>query len=225
MASFFFSRTVVRLSIGLLSAILPISCIAPATPFEELASGDVSHLASGVIFPKKLGAFQRGDLDLFDTAGLDVSVAYTRIHLVDQLSATIFVYPAISTSAHDPDGNVPREMRRKLLGKSFERVKRDLLKYHPKAKLVREDHSVVMFQNQERDSLSANFEYPQKYGIFNVDMFTMASLIAVDHWLILFRLTATDHSAERSTAEMSEYVRTFFERNGGRLFKPGYGDD
>jgi len=204
---------------------MPVACIVPTVPFDELKPGEITHLASGVIFPEKLGAFRRREYRGLDWEGLDVSIAYTRLHLVDRLNATYFVYPAIPVAGYDAQEDVPRDQRKVLLEQSFSEVKRDLLEYNPGAKLVFEDHSVVMFQGKERDTLLANYIYSEKLGFLDIQFFTTASLMAVDEWLILNRLTAPDDSVGRSTKEISAFIQEFMEINGGHLFPAGYGDD
>jgi hypothetical protein len=200
------------LSCSVLSA-----CVVKVPAPRSLAEGQVGHAESGIVFPEMLGAFKRGEVESADEAGLDVSAEYTRFHLRDRLNATVFVYPSNNLRSWGSPDEVIRAAQRELLERSFEGVKQDILSYHPGAKLVLEDSSELILFDKKRDVEVANYIYTEGKGFMKITYYTTASLIAVDQWLVLFRLTAPEDSAGRSLEQISGFFQAFMEANDGSL--------
>ncbi len=213
-----------RFSIIAFLALVPTSCFVSKAVVEH-ESGEVEHLASGLIFPEKLGAFQRVDHSQSDRWGFSVSIDYTRFHLVESRKAAFLVNPAIMYTEQDPQGLTPEENRKARLEQSVEWFKRVLLEPDADAKIVFEDYSIVMLQGKECGAFVANYVFPREFGEPTAEMFGTVSLIAVDDWLILFFLKAPNDSVARSTHEFSEFMQSFLEKNAGPAFEPGYGDE
>src|SRR4051812_13706840 len=53
-----------------------------AAPFKKLGNGDVRHVASGVMFPPRIGLFQFAGTQVYDRSGRDVSGRYVLDHLI-----------------------------------------------------------------------------------------------------------------------------------------------
>ena len=62
-------------------------------PVEEtVTTGDYGHLASGMTFPARTGAFERGGITQFDEHGNDVGVQYVLRAGESRTTVTVFVY-------------------------------------------------------------------------------------------------------------------------------------
>ncbi len=210
--------SIVRIALlALLSLGALTSCEATHAPYRDLEPEQLGHMDSGFLFPVELAAFKRGELTTLNEEGTDVGVTYTRFHPWDRLNASVFVYPALPLKTLGSTPEQIRVARSSLLKRAFKVVELDIVKASPGATIVFADDSVVTLFGQERDALMANFTFTQKVGPIDVLFFSTATLIALDQWLVLIRLTAPNDSFGRSLVEVTEFYQALLEANEGGL--------
>jgi len=189
------------------------SCVTPEA-FEQGPDDRVTHTTSGLHFPKTLGEFERGETSTYGPRGLGVTATYTRYHLRDRINATLFVYP--NPPLANQDQYETQDDRRKARHTSaFERVKKNLVEHNPDAEFSSETHSVTSLQQADRHLSQASYLFSEKVQSLDIVFKTDASLVEVDDWLILARLTAPADSMQRSGKVIGGFYKSIILANGG----------
>ena len=96
-------------------------------------------------------------------------------------------------------------------------VKQNIMSASPGATLVFVDETAVDLFGQRRETLTANFTYTTKVQGFDIPFFTTASLIDLDHWLVLVRITAANDSYGRSLEQVFGFFQAMLEANDGAV--------
>lgn len=201
----------------LLCPLSVVSCVNTEPAYRSFDTSQIGHVGSGILFPDKLGEFERTNYQTADEAGLDVNATYTRFHLVDRINANIFVFPAPTIrSDFKAEGDI-RDMRKFIMEREFEGIKHSLLEANPGAELMHETALQVPLCGKECDSIVANYRFTTKVGFLPVTFYTSASVTAINQWLVLIRITTPRDSAARSSKEIMEFGALFLEANGGDL--------
>ena len=89
-----------KLTLLLLVLVALSSPANAASPFKKLLGNQLLHVPSNVVFPAKIGLFNRIDTHVYGSGGRDVSVRY---QLDAFIVADIYVYP-VGTYAPDLSG-------------------------------------------------------------------------------------------------------------------------
>jgi len=64
-----------------------------ASPNEITPPGEYCHEASGILFPKEIGEFQRFKVFQYDSQGRNISVGYNLVRFGPTIAATVYVRP------------------------------------------------------------------------------------------------------------------------------------
>lgn len=133
-----------RLSVLALAALALAGCQDPAAtsvarPAALDAQNHYVHVGSGMRFPAAVNDYQRGEIMRFDAAGLDVGVNYLRRREADaSVVATVYIYPAPALVTIGSPADVVATARDRLCRNEFGRRKRELVAFHPQARLLEE---------------------------------------------------------------------------------------
>ena len=80
--------------------LLAVHQAGAASPFKKLGGNRIRHVPSNILFPGKIGLFNRIDTNVFGSEGRDVSVRY---QLDTFIVGDVYVYP-VGTYASDLKG-------------------------------------------------------------------------------------------------------------------------
>jgi hypothetical protein len=130
--------------IGLVFALANERMVAAPPPFAVTLDGNITHVASGISFPNKIGAFQRVMTRQYDAAGQGVSVGYE----VDKprVAATIYVY--LSNG--------------RLVETEFVVRENEIVTLHQDTKLI--DRGTGFVGPKKTPALVANYEYTDTFA-------------------------------------------------------------
>ena len=90
-------------------------------------------------FPPAIGDFKRVEIVRYDETGLDMSAGYNFESPDLNIVATVYVYPAPSLRSFGSPADVVQSARAKLCGDEFKRRQREVMAFHPDARLVSEE--------------------------------------------------------------------------------------
>ncbi len=172
----------------------------PATgtgPTRINPTGAYTHKFTGVLFPERVGGFQRGGVDLYDAEARDVGASYERAGGSRGLLSiiTVFSYP------------VPPSLESGGVRAVFDDAKAAILSKSPGAKLVRDG------TYRAPDGSNGFFA---EYTIRNfggkkgtVAVRSRLYLFGTGGWLLKFRATYPEWRAREASTELESFIRSF----------------
>ena len=105
----------VAIAFGLLAALF--SSANAASPFKKSEGNRLLHAPSNIVFPAKVGLFDRIDTHVFGSGGRDVSVRY---QLDTFIVGDVYVYPV---GTYAPDLNSEFRIQQRAIGEKNKNVK------------------------------------------------------------------------------------------------------
>jgi len=112
--------------------------VTPPTPIH--VSGYYNHPGSGMVFPERVGEFQRVQITQFAPSEKDVGVGYNSNGVRVPISATVYVYPAPRLISVGSPSSVVEDARAQLFHGHIEVLKREVMRAHPDARLLSEEN-------------------------------------------------------------------------------------
>lgn len=171
---------------------------SPGGPSAFEVRGPFTHEYSGMMFPERVGGFQRGKIVQHDVAGYDVSTGYDLRVNGSRAVATVYVYPIPPTAER---GIV-------LLRDELERVKAEIVQFSPTARLLSERLTQLEQGGRTFSGILAIFgiDPPNRFG---GDRFQSHAYVFVHgNWFIKYRVTYPDADQGRVGAKVEEFLRS-----------------
>lgn len=173
----------------------------PAPPAQEdpfLKEDDtLIHRKAGAVFPARIGAFERGTVQVHDTTGADLSVSYD-VNLPDrQVHGTIYVYPV---TLYGPDGSdaVERELSR---------AEAEVRQVRPAAILLDERPVGTMHNLILTPGLLARFTFAGGFGSDAPgDMRSLLYLFRQGPWFVKYRITYPEGQHAKAERDVNDFV-------------------
>lgn len=163
--------------------------IAALGPFAVSLDGNIVHVASGFLFPNKIGDFERVMARQYDVDGRDVSVGYN--NKKPQIAAIIFVH----------------QSRGRVLDTEFVVRENEIVAQHEGTKLV--DHGTALITPKKTPALMANYEYTDNFA-GRVQPLRSRLLVAQrGDWEIEYRFTYPV-SEGASAASLVDFLQSTF---------------
>jgi len=183
-------------SAAVAAGVLLTGCVTstgtPAVHTVQPPDGTYIHASFGMEFPQHVGAFERGDIDRYDTSGKDVSVGY--VDATNFTVATIYVYPShVLTLAGSPPDT-----------QHFSEVKHDVESAHPTAALLADDGRVNIGDAVGR---SATYELHEARGGVELALRSDVFLFGRGQWYVMYRFTYPEAVADQASTS----IRTFMD--------------
>jgi len=169
-----------------------ISSVSGASPFKKAEGNRLLHVPSNLLFPAKIGLFNRIDTHVYGSGGRDVSVRY---QLDAFIVSDVYVYP-VGTYASDLNGEF--RVQQNAIRESNENVK-----------LVAE--TTIQTTQNGRTITGRKAIYDLVRGLFGEPPHKCGSVLVVFRdgpWFVAYRFS---HPAERS-AIATKHVADFLEQ-------------
>ncbi|MBN2684697.1 MAG: hypothetical protein JXR40_05415 [Pontiellaceae bacterium] len=158
-------------------------------PIQSGANDASIHSYSQVVYPPNLGAFSRGQLNLYDAEGKDVSYGYNLMSRDDHVAVTIYSYPAPKLVSIGSRKSVVLNAKRLLFNQQSSAEIQDILNYNRPAELVESRAVENRMGTSEIDGLYAQFRYQEILGMTRNNVLSELYLFQKDKWLIKYRIT------------------------------------
>lgn len=170
----------------------------PGGPSAFEVRGPFTHEYSGMMFPERVGGFQRGKIVQHDEAGYDVSAGYDLRVNGSRAVVTVYVYP------------IPPSTERgiALLRDELERVKAEVVQFSPTARLLSERLTQLEQGGRTFGGILATFgiDPPSRFG--GERFLSHAYVFAREHWLIKYRVTYPATDQDRVGGKVEEFIRS-----------------
>lgn len=193
--------------------LLLCSCFTTREYVRPLTSGQVGHAEAGILFPKHVLDFTRGQFHTYDPEGLDVSMGYDLVNPTNLIAITVYVYPGPKLISIYSPADVIETTRRKLTDIHFQKVKAQVLDYHPETSLVLEQEITMQFQGQSLYGYSATFQSEEYFAHRVQPIISLAEVFAFDKWIIKFRITHPVKSKDQAKQAIEDFKKEFSKAN------------
>jgi hypothetical protein len=169
-------------------------------------SGDFEHQTSGMVFPKDIDEFTRVKLTQYDIEGHNISVGYNSLNPKGNLICTVYVYPAPPMTYLNASDGAVTYLNKKYLTNETERVKSEILKYHPDWIQVSEGESNL---HQTYEGKMVVFKYQEKSFSGSFDIISSAHIYYADYkWFVKLRCTYPSISAEYNETKIQKLAQS-----------------
>jgi hypothetical protein len=151
-----------------------------------------------MMFPERVGGFQRGKIVQHDAAGYDVSAGYDLRVNGSRAVATVYVYPIPPTAER---GIV-------LLRGELERVKAEIVQFSPTARLLSERLTQLEQGGRTFGGIVATFgiDPPNRFG--GERFLSHAYVFVRENWFIKYRVTYPGADQDRVGGKVEEFIRS-----------------
>ena len=173
------------------------------------------HQPSGMAFPPAIGDFKRAQIVRYDQAGLDMSAGYNFESPDSDSVATVYVYPAPSLRSFGSPAHVVQSARAKLCADEFQRRQREVMAFHPDARLVSEEAVGRPQAGPAVEGKKASYEFDAalrgRRQSLHSDLYVYC--FVADKWAFEYRFTSERNpdSSARIAAFMKALVWTIPE--------------
>lgn len=161
--------------------------VSMPTPIH--VSGYYNHPGSGMVFPERVGEFQRVQITQFAPSEKDVGVGYNSNGVRAPISATVYVYPAPRLISVGSPPSVVDDARTQLFHGHLEVLKREVMRAHPDARLLSEENFTLSQEGQKHNGRKVTFELAYTFGITSQDSISQICLFQTGKWLVKYRIT------------------------------------
>ena len=179
----------------LLALLILAACQAVPTPLAEplavTAQGSYRHEGTRLVFPERLGAFERVAITAYDADARDVGVGYNALLGGAPVVVTVYAYPAPQIISIGSPPQVVESARQHLCDKVFEGEKAQILRDHPDAVQTDEGGTGRSVSQPDEASRTARFEHTARFpgGIAPVTGSLRLGCYLDGAWLVKTRVT------------------------------------
>jgi hypothetical protein len=169
---------------------LLINAADAASPFKKLEGNRLRHVPSNILFPAKIGLFDRTDTHVYGSGGRDVSARY---QLDTFILADVYVYP-VGIYAADLNGE-------------FRVQQKAIREKNKKAKLV--DETTTQIAQSSRNITGRKAVYDLVRGLFGEPPHTCGSQLLVFRdgpWFVAYRFSYPGERSDIARKHIGDFI-------------------
>ncbi|HEX8078324.1 MAG TPA: hypothetical protein VF511_10960 [Chthoniobacterales bacterium] len=171
-----------------------------ASPFKKV-SGGLVHVASGVIFPARVGTFRFETTKVFGSTGRDVAAEYDVASLI---RGDVYVYP-LGTYARDFDGEA--RVQQNAIKQTYKGVK---LVAQSRPRLTQSGRSITGFLAQYELTRVLGGNKARRCG-------SQFYLFRDGPWLVAYRFSYPIEQSAIASKQIADFMRLWQWRTRGKV--------
>lgn len=178
----------------------------PAAPTPIRAEGAYHHPGSHMVFPERVGPFQRVQITQFAPSEKNVGIGYNHYNARAPVSATVYVYPAPRVVSLGSPPGVAENAKAHLLQGHLEALKKEILGAHPDARLISDEAFALAASGGPHEGRRVRFEFACRFGSGPQDAISELYLFQDGNWLVKYRITFPKVTASEAQAAVAELL-------------------
>jgi hypothetical protein len=165
--------------------------------------GPYTQQPTGMIFPVSVGDFQRVEILRYSKDGTDESGGYNYTKPMNEIVATVYVFPSPRVTSIGSPENVVREARDTVCQQQFKGVEKEVMTAHPNATLIGDGPVTLLQPGKSYSGYKASYDLtsPRAFGRTNVAARSEAYIFcfAGGKWTVEYRI---DYPRESNAAPL-----------------------
>ena len=155
-------------------------------------AGPYTQQPSGMVFPVSVGDFQRVEIIRYSKDGTDESGGYNYVKPMNEIVATVYVFPSLRVISFGSPANVIAQARDTECRKQFKGVEQEVTTAHPDATLLGDGPVTLVQQGRSYSGYKASYDltHPRAFGRTNVAARSEAYVFcyAGGKWTVEYRI-------------------------------------